>query len=486
MKKIYRTVAIILSILTVAGCGVGCKPTGTGEPASSDAGSSELNPSTPIGEVSEYAAMFDGDKSTYWTPGKAETVTVEFSLDKETEFNSINFVEYENKITDYIVEAEIDGEYKQIYRQDEMGDRIAILDKTYTAKDLKLTATFEDDKGGICEISFDIKDKIEGTANFKNVVYYTASRLEQVRATDYTDIDYATDLIFFDYGAWDKNGDFLWGCMTGGYDEAFLAESLKEVNEVTGGKNKNGQKYNYWFCLQNYHRESTENTGELFATEKAREKLANFAVNICKKYGFVGIDIDYEYPHNSKDYTDIAWENYGKFLILLGKKMHAAGFKVSTAMYATRIQLPQEAIDSIDYVNMMTYDYNISKNMHSPYLACAKSQEYFLSIGFKPEQMLLGLPFYVKTMDGAQLAGSGYHWVIRRWRDSVKPWMNIVSNNTYTYYFNGGDMLRDKTYFAMANGYAGVFNWCNGNDVGRDDPRSLSVHIGETINRFKK
>ncbi len=479
MKKAYRVIAMLLSLVTLMTAGVGCvgdKPDKT--PTSSNVGTSQ-----PAGTGEDgpkpYDVLFDGDEKTYWAPNTAEA-TLEIVLDEETEFNSITFVEQGDKITDYIIEAKINGEYEQIYRQDEMGNRECILAETCKAKELKLTVTMEDETGGICEMSLALRGKIDGTANFKNVVYYTASRLTQTRAAGYTDIAYATDLIFFDYGAWNKDGGFDWDVNDKGYDEAFFAEALKEAREVTKGR-----KVNMWFCLQNYNKKTTANTGELFATEKARNNLVDFAIAICKKYDLVGVDIDYEYPHNSKDYTDIAWANYDKFLQLASKRLHAEGLKLSCAMYPSRIQLSKEAIASIDYVNTMVYDYADSKGRHSSYYDIQRANTYFTELGFKPEQLVLGVPFYVKTVP-EQLAGAGYHWVIKRWRGSVQSWMNYVENQTYKYYFNGGDMLRDKTYWAMSNGYAGIFNWCNGCDVGSDDPRSLSVHIGETIERFQK
>ncbi len=475
MKTIYRLVSLILAVSMVVLSFAACEK----KPASSEAGG---NASSSGGANKEsYDMLFDGNEETVWEPNLEGTTTIEFSLDKEMSFNAISFVEKETNITDYIVEAKIDGEYKQIYRQDEMGRRESILDKTYTAKDIRLTVTMAKESGGIAEMIFNTKEKIEGTANFRNLGYYTASRLDNIRAAEFGEIQDVTDIILFDFGAWDKNGDFNWGAMGEEYDEEFMVECLAEIE-----RELKGRKIDIWFSIQNYNKKTTNNTGELFATEASRKNLTEFCINLCKKYGFVGIDIDYEYPHSDEEYREVAWSNYDKFLAYFIPKMHAAGFKVSGAFYPKHIDLSKEVIESIDYINAMVYDYVIDNvGRHSSYAGLEKSRQYYLDLGFKPEQLVLGVPLHTKSLAEGEKAG-GYNWVIKRWRGSIEPWMNMASTEQYTFYFNGGDMMRDKVWYAMNHGYSGVFNWCIGCDVGRDDYRSISAHIADTIERFKK
>lgn len=421
--------------------------------------------------------MLDGDTTTFWSPPEG-TSSIEFSLEKATEFNAITFLEHNDYITDYIVEIKENGEYRQIYRQDEMGSRIGIIDNTVTAKDIKLTVTANRELGGISEIAFSIEDGFEAEG-FRNVGYFTVSRLDNMRKTNFNELTGLTDIILFDFGSWDKNGDFLWGSMGEEYNEQFLKNTLSEIETVLGGKN-----INIWFSLQNYDKKSTEHTGQLFATEQARKRLTDFSLNLCKKYGFCGVDIDYEYPWNSKDYTDVAWENYNLFLNLLTDTLHSEGYKVSCAFYPKRTQITKETAKKIDYVNMMSYDMMDSVGRHSGYSVCEKSFSYFLELGFSPNQLILGLPYYTKTTSGE--AGPGYQWVVNRWRNAVKPWVNFAYNNKYTYYFNGPYIIRDKVFFAMKNNLGGVFNWCMGSDVSANDPRSLAQTTASTIERFTK
>ena len=115
------------------------------------------------------------------------------------------------------------------------------------------------------------------------------------------------------------------------------------------------------------------------------------------------------------------------------------------------------------------------------------SLDYFVGLGFKPEQLTLGLPFYCRIYDGTtSQGGGGYKWIINRFRGGINNWINRVDTGSQVFSCNSPDMIRDKTYFAMENQMAGVFCWCMGSDVGHDDPRSLSLTVGKTIERFSK
>ena len=100
--------------------------------------------SAPVFKIDD---MFDGNADAYWSPYKTEASSVEFSLKTEKTFNTLSFTEYRGYITDYTIEVKQSGEWVQIYRQDEMGKRTCVLDKTYTASEFRLTVTMSDERG---------------------------------------------------------------------------------------------------------------------------------------------------------------------------------------------------------------------------------------------------------------------------------------------------------------------------------------------------
>lgn len=425
--------------------------------------------------------MLDNDEKTYWSPFSTEPTTVTFSLKKSVKFNTIVLEEQGSNITDYIIEAKQSGKWVQVYRQDEMGSRIGVIDKTFTAKDFRLTVTMSDVTGGISEISFKYEDGFENGKEFRNVGYYTASRVDWMKKNGFHELKDLTDIIIFDFGSFDKNGNFIWGSSRGPqYDEAYLVTLLEEVKQQFEGR-----EVRIWFCLENYNKATTNDTVELFATEKARQNLADFSVEICKKYGFYGVDIDYEFPWRSKIDKDLAWANFDKFLQLAGKELHKEGFKLSAALHPASIQLSKETAKYLDIVNVMAYDRLDNKGRHSSYALVDEAIRYFTDLGFKKSQLIMGIPFYCHPTTEIS-DGLTYSWIIRRWRNAIKPWTNSAYTDTQVMYFNGPYMVRDKVFRCMQEGVGGVFGWVLGADIPEDDPRSLHLAVRETIKRFSK
>jgi len=433
---------------------------------------------TPIYKVED---MLDNNDKTYWSPFSTEPTTVEFSLNKSVEFNTIVFKEYNDYIIDYIVEAKQSGEWVQLYRQDEMGNRTGVLDKTFTAKDFRLTVTMSDVVGGISEISFKLEDGFKNGKEFRNVGYYTASRVDWMKRNGFHELKDLTDIIIFDFGSFDKNGAFIWGSSKSPeYDEEYLVGLLAEVE-----KQFEGRDVRIWFCLENYNKTTTNDPVELFATEEARQNLADFSVEICKKYGFHGVDIDYEFPWRSKIDKDLAWLNFDKFLQLAGKELHKEGFKLSAALHPASIQLSKETAKYLDFVNVMAYDRLDDKGRHASYALVDQSIEYFTDLGFQKSQLIMGIPFYCHSTSEID-SGLTYSWIIRRWRNAIKPWTNSAYTDTATMYFNGPYMVRDKVFRCMQEEVGGVFGWVLGADIPEDDPRSLHLVVRETVKRFSK
>ena len=423
--------------------------------------------------------MFDGSRSTHWLAETDGTTVFEFTCAKPIAFDALKLYEYDNVLTEFVLEIKQDGKFVEICRLDEMAIRTAILDETYTANEFKMSVTFSSSLGGISEIKFVKTERIEGTANFIHSGYFCTSSLETLREGTYDKLGGYTDIILFDYGCWNEKGEFLWGSMSKGVDEAHLVETLKELRALPQCKN-----LRIWFCLQNYDKKNIKDVEILFKTEESREKLSDFAVELCEKYGFYGIDIDYEYP------TRKAWTNYDKFLSLCADKLHKAGYKLSCAFSPWGLNLTTATAAKIDYVNIMSYDYfGFGDDRASSYKLGNKVLNYFTGVGFKSQQLVFGIPYYLTAMEGDHPQAGGYNWAANRWRSALKPWVNMVTNKSWTYYFNGANMVRDKTYYAMENKFAGVFNWSMRNDVPNDNVygiKSLGQTVIDTIERFKK
>ncbi len=488
--RINRFLAVLLSLaiifVVLAACNGEPTPSETpssSEQTSSDNTSSEVTVTDFTFDTVDFAAALDGKTDTFWQIDSEEEVSFEFKSKEPLTFNAIKFTEYQGYLTDIKIELKQNEEYVQLCRLEEMGIRTSVLDKTYTGSDFRVTVSMSDITGGIREMEFTELSKVEGSDGFRKVGYFCASSMDSIRSCSYDKLGDYTDIILFDYGSWNEKGEFLWGSMYERVNEAQLAETLKEIKAQKGTED-----LRIWFCLQNYDRANIKDTETLFKTAASREKLAQFAVDICKKYGFYGIDIDYEYPE-----TTNAWQQYSTFLSYCADKLHSAGYKFSVALSpwgVTSEKLKSDAVEKLDYVNVMAYDYlNADGNRHSSYALADRSLKYFTDLGFKPRQLVLGIPFYRRTMDATQTSGGGYNDCLNRWREGLKPWVNVATNKTWVYYFNGPDMVRDKVYFAMSNNMGGVFCWSLRNDIPNDNEYgapSLGQTIIDTVERFEK
>lgn len=481
-KNFFRIISLSLVLGLLFACSA-CKEEKISSEISSET-DNELNSSLNVEcdftfKDVDASAMFDGNGDTYWLADTEDAVEFEFSAKEELTFNAIKLKEYGNYLSEFILEIKQGNTYIEVCRLDEIGVRTAILDETYKASDFKLTVTMSNATGGISEMEFITAERVENTKDFRNVGYFCTSSLESIRESSYDKISGYTDIILFDYGSWNENGEFLWGSMYEQINEDHLAQTLKEIRALNGTKD-----LRIWFCLQNYDKANDEDTERLFKTAASRENLANFAVSLCKKYGFYGIDIDYEYPGSAS-----AWQNYDAFLSVCAEKLHKNGYKFSCALSPWGIKLNSDIAPKIDYVNVMAYDYfNFGDNRHASYALSQHCLTYFTELGFKSEQLILGIPFYRRTMDATHQHGGGYNTIAERWRKGVKPWVNVVTNKTWVYYFNGPNMVRDKVYFAMNNKMGGVFCWSMRNDIANNNPyglASLGQTVIDTITRFK-
>ncbi|KAI9170819.1 Chitinase 1 [Paramyrothecium foliicola] len=149
---------------------------------------------------------------------------------------------------------------------------------------------------------------------------------------------------------------------------------------------------------------------------KSREARKNFAKNVADtldRLGYDCVDVDWEYPGgNGADYKQIP--NSAKtseiktYPQLLHEIKKAVGKKtVSIAVPGkerdmiayTSSQVPK-INKAVDFVNVMTYDLlNRRDNYtahHASLVGSALAIDKYISLGFPPEKLVLGFPFYAK------------------------------------------------------------------------------------------
>lgn len=407
--------------------------------------------------------VFDGNPNTVWFAESRNKTVLEHSFGEMADFNVIRFNESGKKVDNFVVEIKgTDGKYITIYQQDEMGERTGILDETVSTTDVRITLEYGQEPV-IRDITFE-NITAKRAEPFRVVGYYTNN--DEGNRNNFDKLDVMTDLIIHGYTSFNAAGDLLWNT------KAKMESVLQELKAAIGSRD-----IDLWFCIGNYS--TGTDTSQLFVDAAARKKLIDTCVKLTKDYGFVGIDVDYEYP-----YEQANWDNYSIFLVELKAALKKEGKLLSTAQAPWGVGLSAEAIEAIDYVNIMAYDLDDAKGRHSGYELIQSSTEYFVKLGFPESKLVMGLAFYGhSTTDKSDpMSGHPYSYYVQRFRNALKTYTNELGG----YYFTGRDMNRDKTFFCIEEGLSGVFAWHFACDIAYTDERSLWRGVGDTVDRFVK
>lgn len=184
--------------------------------------------------------------------------------------------------------------------------------------------------------------------------------------------------------------------------------------------------------------------------ETNMNKFADSAVEFIRKYGFDGIDIDFEYPSetsqsgNPDDFSVSEsrrkgiGERYTKFIQILSEKLAKASKEDGTYYWLTSAvtasswvlggQKTSEFLDYLDFVSVMSYDYHGGWNkyvenqaniyadpsdtetisMAQPTLGFDWSKNYYRG-AVQSEKILMGVPYYTRGWTNVQGGENGLH-----------------------------------------------------------------------------
>ncbi|BDU49776.1 glycosyl hydrolase family 18 protein [Haliovirga abyssi] len=178
-------------------------------------------------------------------------------------------------------------------------------------------------------------------------------------------------------------------------------------------------------------------------TELGRETFADSAVEFIRKYGFDGVDIDYEYPTatvgaGNPDDFDVAeprrktlYQDYVKLMKVLREKLDVAG-QNDNKHYLLTIAAPASSwilggmglgdyAQYLDFINIMSYDFHGSWNgyvgnnsallpddrdletkpLGTPVLNIDWSYRYFRGV-VPPSKINIGIPYYTRGWKNVQ------------------------------------------------------------------------------------
>lgn len=242
-------------------------------------------------------------------------------------------------------------------------------------------------------------------------------------------------------------------------------------------------------------------------TEDARTKFADSAVEFMIKYGFDGIDLDWEFPCSPENYIKHRPEDKRNFTLLLKKmrekidekgKQNNKSYLLTIAAGALFEHIQNMELDIIheylDYINIMTYDFfngfsTISGHVTNLYrsgldkslgLSADTAVQLFIKGGVPASKIVIGGAFYGRGCNVPcsnnkglyePIEGSGseyafttlvYEYInkngyIRYWDDSAKA--PYLWNGTTLITYDDEESLSFKADYIKDLGLGGIMFW---------------------------
>ncbi|MDJ0717271.1 MAG: glycosyl hydrolase family 18 protein [Prochloraceae cyanobacterium] len=327
---------------------------------------------------------------------------------------------------------------------------------------------------------------------------------------------------FDNYAATEKRFDGDWNT------PKEFAGNFEQLNKVAKAKNPNLKtmiSIGGWTLSNKF--------SDVALTDASREKFASSAVKFMTKYGFDGIDIDWEYPVGgglpSNTYRPQDKQNYTLLLKELDKQIQVQeakdnkDYQLTIASPAGVDKIQNFELDKmsqyVDFFNVMAYDYHGAWENTTNHQAALYAnpndpspigQQYnidntiktYLAAGAPADKIVMGAPLYGRTWgnvtpskDGLFQAAGGAgegSWekgimdykdiynklqtdksYVSYWDDSAMvPYVYNANKNFFSTYENT-QSLDLKLGYVEQNKLRGMFFWDASGDLGGDNPNSL-------------
>ncbi|MBI3175624.1 MAG: glycoside hydrolase family 18 protein [Chloroflexi bacterium] len=187
------------------------------------------------------------------------------------------------------------------------------------------------------------------------------------------------------------------------------------------------------------------------ASSQIRARFIENLLAFAQDHQLNGVDFDWEFPQNDGEF-----ENYIALLTEVKAAFTEHGLTVSVALSAdnaSTMDLSRFAV--VDRIHVMSYDRG---NYHSTYNAAVEDLNTFTINGIPRKQLLLGVPFYGRTIAEPHTAYS-YQEIISLHHPPV--WVDEVDG----IYFNNVGTIGFKTCLVREESYGGIMIWELGQDT---------------------
>ena len=200
-------------------------------------------------------------------------------------------------------------------------------------------------------------------------------------------------------------------------------------------------------------------------TEENRKAFAAKAAALCDEFSLDGIDLDWEFPGIPHCGVMACEHCVHDFTLLCRVLRETLGERLLTSAMGSDHwnRLENEALaELLDYVNVMTYD--MADIDHSAMTLTRNAMEGWLAQGYRSEQLLLGVPFYGRSVNEAY-NWMGYDRAVQKVQKGDARWEmseqqdRIVFMDGAVLGLDSPAAIQRKIGYIKEKGFGGIFCW---------------------------
>ena len=200
----------------------------------------------------------------------------------------------------------------------------------------------------------------------------------------------------------------------------------------------------------------------MVADETARTIFAGNIKKLLLQNKLDGVDLDFEWAENKKEYDDYS------LAILKMREVLGDKYIFSVSLHPVCFKISKEAIAVLDFISYQCYG---PSPVRFPVAKYCSDIQMALAYGIPKEKLVAGVPFYGVTKDGSKKTEAYFSFV----QDGliISPSQNEVTYKGDIYVFDGQDNIRTKTRYAKEQQLKGMMSWDLATDMPLTDSKSL-------------
>lgn len=415
---------------------------------------------TPDAITDKYADLAEGGRFTVAAGGESQSAVFDFG--KNVQINALVIREKTDSVTSFKLYA--DDSLTEFYGNDFIGGFRYCYFDTQSLSKLRIEVVSCEGNWKLDDLEAYLTGGDSSAADFRIMSYITVDSILYMDGEEYADsLSSVTQFNVFGSLDFDKYGNIVFR----NYNKDGVEIDGREVFEYALGFVR---KYNPSAQIIATVLGNTELSGGGVDTEQCytsamdgnRKKFIDNLLSVIDEYSLDGISFDYEYPYKLKSYRV-----YKSFLKELDKALPQGKLlTASLSLWQLGIgKFAKSDLEVLDQIEVMSYDYFDERGNHSAfYNACYETLETFRSKNFDMTKINLGLPFYSRPVDASAFWGD-----YKKVAEELYPWGNTyvqsytdVTGKEYpptANYYNGVQIIKDKTAYAIDVGAGGVMIW---------------------------